>query len=149
MAGRRVDEDPENVFQIPGRISSTWGGGLVDMVRATRILEVIERDGLVDHAATVGQKMLSALEDLALESARESNGLLSNARGSGLLCAIDLPTTADRDSVVHRLREEEHVIALPCGETSVRFRPPLVVNVEEVTEAVNALGRVAKSLEKS
>ena len=33
MAGRRVDEEPENVFEVPGRISSTWGGGLVDMVR--------------------------------------------------------------------------------------------------------------------
>ena len=50
MAGRRVDEEPENVFEVPGRISSTWGGGLVDMVRSTRILQVIERDDLVEQA---------------------------------------------------------------------------------------------------
>ena len=35
---RRVDEEPENVFRVSGRISSTWGGGLADMVRSTRIL---------------------------------------------------------------------------------------------------------------
>ena len=51
MAGRRVDDEPDNVFEVPGRISSTWGGGLVDMVRSTRILQVVERDGLVEHAA--------------------------------------------------------------------------------------------------
>src|SRR4051812_15672908 len=51
MAGRRVDQVPDNVFQVSGRINSTWGGGLVDMVRARRILEIIERDDLVTHAA--------------------------------------------------------------------------------------------------
>jgi L-lysine 6-transaminase len=145
MAGRRVDEEPDNVFEVAGRISSTWGGGLVDMVRSTRILQVVERDGLFDRAGRVGAHMLSGLEELESKSA----GLLSNARGSGLLCAIDLPSTEDRDSVVRRLREEEKVIALSCGEHSVRFRPPLVADADEVEEAVHALGRVAKSLERT
>ena len=144
MAGRRVDDEPENVFAVPGRISSTWGGGLVDMVRSTRILEVVERDSLVDRAARIGAQMLSGLEDLA----SESGGVLSNARGMGLLCAVDLPSTQERDSVVRSLREEEKVIALSCGQNSVRFRPPLVAGLEEVDEAVHALGRVAKSLKR-
>lgn len=38
MAGGRVDEVTDNVFAVSGRINSTWGGGLVDMVRARRIL---------------------------------------------------------------------------------------------------------------
>lgn len=49
MAGRRVDEIADNVFAVfavASRISSTWGGNLTDMVRARRILEVIEADGL-------------------------------------------------------------------------------------------------------
>ena len=54
MAGRRVDELVHNVFTVSSRINSTWGGGLVDMVRARRILEIIERDDLVDDAARVG-----------------------------------------------------------------------------------------------
>jgi L-lysine 6-transaminase len=51
MAGRRVDEVPDNVFRVGGRINSTWGGGLVDMVRARRLLEIIEADGLIARAA--------------------------------------------------------------------------------------------------
>ena len=45
MAGGRVDEVPDNVFAVGSRINSTWGGNLTDMVRARRILEVIESDG--------------------------------------------------------------------------------------------------------
>ena len=51
MAGRRVDEIADNVFAVASRINSTWGGNLTDMVRARRILEVIEADGLFENAA--------------------------------------------------------------------------------------------------
>ena len=47
MAGGRVDEVADNVFVVWSRINSTWGGNLTDMVRVRRILEVIERDGLI------------------------------------------------------------------------------------------------------
>lgn len=49
MAGGRVDEVPDNVFAVSGRINSTWGGGLVDMVRSTRLLEIIEAEGLIEQ----------------------------------------------------------------------------------------------------
>ncbi len=50
MAGGRVDEVPDNVFAVSSRINSTWGGNLTDMVRARRILEMIESDGLIERA---------------------------------------------------------------------------------------------------
>ncbi|MFZ0664655.1 MAG: L-lysine 6-transaminase [Acidimicrobiales bacterium] len=144
MAGRRVDEEPDNVFQVSGRISSTWGGGLSDMVRSTRILEIIERDGLIDNAAKAGHVLLGSLEQIATEHPSR----ISNARGSGLLCAVDLPSTAERDRVVNLLREDEHVIVLPCGDRSVRFRPGLIVTEEEVTRAADALGRVVEKMDR-
>ena len=55
MAGGRVDEVPDNVFAVSGRINSTWGGGLVDMVRSRRILEIIEADGLIEAAGRQGR----------------------------------------------------------------------------------------------
>src|SRR5690606_22732900 len=61
MAGGRIDEVPENVFNVSGRINSTWGGGLVDMVRSRRILEIIERDDLIKQAGPKGAKLLDAL----------------------------------------------------------------------------------------
>lgn len=142
MAGRRVDEVPDNVFQVSGRINSTWGGGLVDMVRARRILEIIERDDLVANAAAVGSWFLAELRELEVRHA----SVVSNARGRGLMGALDLSDSDVRDEVVRRLRTEEQVIALPCGERSVRFRPALTVTQDELGVALRALDRVLAGL---
>jgi L-lysine 6-transaminase len=137
MAGRRVDEIAANVFRVPGRISSTWGGGLADMVRSTRLLEIIERDGLFERAAKTGAWLLGELQALGERHA----GLVSNVRGRGLMCALDLPATPARDSALRLLREQ-HVIMLPCGERSVRFRPALDVTEQDLEFGLNALDRV-------
>ncbi|MGD1217712.1 L-lysine 6-transaminase [Streptomyces krungchingensis] len=142
MAGRRVDQVPDNVLRVSGRINSTWGGGLVDMVRARRILEIIERDDLVANAAAVGAWFLTELRDLEVRHAP----LAANARGRGLMCAIDLPDGAVRDDVVRRLRTEEQVIALPCGERTVRFRPALSITRDELGFALRALDRILATL---
>ena len=142
MAGRRVDQVADNVLRVSGRINSTWGGGLVDMVRARRILEIIERDDLVANAAAVGAWFLAELRDLEVQHAP----VASNSRGRGLMCAIDMPDSAVRDEVVRRLRTEEQVIALPCGERAVRFRPALSITRDELGVALRALDRVLAGL---
>jgi L-lysine 6-transaminase len=142
MAGRRVDLVPDNVLKISGRINSTWGGGLVDMVRSRRIMEIIERDDLVANAADVGAWFLNELRDL---EARHTP-VAANARGRGLMCAIDLSDGGVRDDVVRRLRTEEQVIALPCGERTVRFRPALSITRDELKFALRALDRVLADL---
>ncbi len=43
MAGPRLDEVKDNVFRLPSRISSTWGGNFCDYVRSTHFLRIIER----------------------------------------------------------------------------------------------------------
>jgi L-lysine 6-transaminase len=137
MAGRRVDEVTDNVFTVSGRLNSTWGGGLVDMVRSRRILEIIERDDLIGQAATTGAWFLAQLRELG----ERHPGVLSNVRGRGLMCAIDLPDTTVRDAVVHQLRAR-HVLALGCGPRSIRFRPALNVTETELTFGLDALDQV-------
>ena len=136
MAGGRVDEVPDNVFAVSGRINSTWGGGLVDMVRSRRSLEIIEAAGLIEQAGPKGQRLVTGLEIL-----RDESGLISNVRGRGLFVAFDLETREQRDDVVNDLRTAEHLIVLPCGERSIRFRPALSVSQDEIDEAVGATSR--------
>jgi L-lysine 6-transaminase len=141
MAGRRVDEVAENVFEVSGRINSTWGGGLADMVRSRRLLEIIERDGLIDRAARTGAWLIGELRALGERHA----GVASNVRGRGLMCALDLPSSADRDTAVRLLREQR-VIVLPCGERTIRFRPALDVTEQELGFGLAALDRALASL---
>jgi L-lysine 6-transaminase len=141
MAGRRVDEIADNVFSIPGRLNSTWGGNLVDMVRARRILEVIEADGLFARAAEHGRHLRARLDELAADFP----GLVLDVRGRGLMCAFSLPTTTDRDEVVRGLWQRG-VIVLPSGSDSLRFRPALTVSRAEIDQAVAAVRQALKDL---
>jgi L-lysine 6-transaminase len=142
MAGGRIDEVADNVFAVSGRINSTWGGGLTDMVRSRRIMEIIEQDSLIEAAGPKGDAVLAALREI--ENVHPA--LLSNVRGRGLLVAFDLPESDTRDTVLRRLREDEHVLALSSGERSIRFRPALSVTAEELELAAAAVRRVLDSV---
>ena len=141
MAGGRVDEVPDNVFTVSSRINSTWGGGLTDMVRARRILEVVEADGLVPRAAALGRRLLALLRNLA-----EHHPGVTDPRGRGLMCAVSLESRELRDRAVERLRVDEHVLVLGCGTRSLRFRPALTVTGQELAAGVAALDRVLTDL---
>ncbi|MCH0570785.1 L-lysine 6-transaminase [Streptomyces sp. MUM 136J] len=139
MAGRRVDLVRDNIFRIGARVGSTWAGGLVDMVRSRRLLEVIERDRLIERAVTLGDQLVAGFRSLA----ERFPGLVSNARGRGLMCAFDLPSTEFRDTFVEVLREEG-VLVLPGGAFTVRLRPALSVSPEELSLALDAFDRALK-----
>lgn len=139
IAGTRVDEVPDNCFRVKGRINSTWGGSLVDMVRATKILQVIEAERLWEQAGRVGSYLLKRLQELA----EDYPEVVSNVRGRGLMCAVDLPSREVREAVVERALQEGMLI-LRCGERSIRFRPPLIVTEREVDIAIEILRRVLK-----
>src|SRR4051795_11498883 len=143
MAGGRVDEVPDNVFAVSSRINSTWGGGLTDMVRARRILEVVEADDLIPRAAVLGRRLLAMLRDLA-----DRHPAVSDPRGRGLMCAVTLATPELRDRAVARLRTDERVIVLGCGTRSLRFRPALTVSGQELAAGVAALDRVLTGLDR-
>ncbi|MEJ2512664.1 MAG: aminotransferase class III-fold pyridoxal phosphate-dependent enzyme, partial [Anaerolineales bacterium] len=138
VAGKRVEEVDQNVFEESSRLNSTWGGNLVDMVRATRYLQIIQEENLLAHTAVVGEKLLSGLKAVA----EESKGMMTNVRGRGMMVAFDLPDTAKRDVMMKTL-EVNGLKALKSGLNSIRFRGMLDVP-EEVVE--KALEIVAKSL---
>src|SRR5579875_3445802 len=120
MAGGRVDEVPDNVFRVSSRINSTWGGNLTDMVRSRRILEIIEQDDLIARAGALGEHLRRSLDQLA-----EKHAAVTDVRGMGLMCAITLPSADLRDKVITALREDESVLMLGCGKSSLRVRPAL------------------------
>ncbi|MEU6974962.1 MULTISPECIES: L-lysine 6-transaminase [unclassified Streptomyces] len=143
MAGGRVDQVPEGALAVPDRLGSTWGGNTADMVRATRILEIVERDGLVDAAEARGAHLGRLLADLA----EAHPALVSDVRGLGLMWAFDLPDTARRNEVLDRLRRRHRVLLLPGGPRAVRFRPALTVGPDELDKGVAALDAVLTSMD--
>ncbi|NJD18588.1 MAG: L-lysine 6-transaminase [Gemmatimonadetes bacterium] len=136
----RIDEVPTNVFAVSSRINSTWGGNLVDMVRFVRYLEIIHDEKLVENAAKVGERLMAGLSGLAQEFP-----MVTNVRGKGLLCAIDLPDSETRGKVRAGCWDRGLAV-LVCGSRSIRFRPPLVFTKKEADKTVSTLRKVLKGL---
>lgn len=141
MASKRLDEVENNVFTEPSRINSTFGGNLIDMVRCSAILKIIEKDNLIDNACECGKELLEGFENLQ----NEFPGIISNSRGRGLMCAFDLQDGRTRDTFRRKLVEEK-LLVVGCGEKSIRLRPHLVITPEEVGLILQKIQKVAKHL---
>ncbi len=135
-ATSRID-DVDSVFKVSSRINSTWGGNLVDMVRATKFVEIIEEEGLLDNAARVGAEMLRGLERLA----ERFPGQVTSPRGRGMFLAFDLPSTEIRNRAIKTLMLDHDLLALSSGTRSMRCRPALNFTSDEAAEALRRLER--------
>ena len=126
----RIDEVKDNVFTTPSRINSTWGGNLVDMVRSTMQIEIIQEDNLVENASEVGIYFLEKIKELDCSK-------ISNIRGRGLMISFDFDTSEERNEFINKI--SDNVLLLPCGKKSVRFRPHLTftkLNVDETIQYI-------------
>ncbi|MAF66633.1 MAG: L-lysine 6-transaminase [Planctomycetes bacterium] len=135
----RIDEVEQNVFRRSSRINSTWGGNLVDMVRSRRFIEIIEAEGLAENVTRRGMQLVEGLRELAADRDQ-----VSNVRGVGSLVAFTLESTGQRDQVLDDLRERR-LLALACGERTIRFRMPLVVSEDEVRLALERIAACVPS----
>lgn len=141
LASKRLDEVSDNVFRESSRINSTFGGNLIDMVRFSSILKIIEEENLVENARLRGDQLLTGLQSLE-ESYPDQ---ISNARGRGLFCAFDLENTEKRDEFVKHLVHNK-LLVVGCGTRSIRFRPHLVIDRREVELVLEKIDAVARKM---
>ena len=131
----RIDEVKDNVFHNSGRINSTWGGNIVDMVRSRYIIEAIQEYGLLNNAQEVGKQLLWNLRSLPV---------LDNVRGRGLMIAFDFSEEYVRDLVMSNLSKD--MLALKCGSKSIRLRPPLTFSEQDADDAAQFISRAVTEL---
>jgi L-lysine 6-transaminase len=140
MAGPRLDEVKENVFRLPSRINSTWGGNFTDYVRSTHYLRIIEEEKLVENARVKGKLFLAGLQKLAAK-----HSVISRVRGRGLLMAFSLPTGAMRDAF-WKGAYELGLLVVRCGERSIRLRPVLDIKDETIEAALRIMDSACRKV---
>lgn len=117
----------------PGMHGTTFGGGPLACAVAIAVIDAIEREGLLEHAAEVGEYFQDRLRAL-----QTRHGSMVDVRGLGLMVAVDLDSAALGKEVVKRMLERR--ILINCtSDTVLRFLPPLVVTKAHIDEAVDAL----------
>jgi acetylornithine/succinyldiaminopimelate/putrescine aminotransferase len=141
-AGPRVDDVADNVFKVPSRINSTWGGNLADMVRSRRFIELILANDYAGNVAEQGARLIDGLRNLGKE-----RGVISNVRGVGSLVAFTLEGPEARAKMLTDLRAQR-LLALASGESSIRFRLPLIVSAAEIDLALTKIAACLPSRRK-
>jgi 4-aminobutyrate aminotransferase len=134
---------------VPGSHASTFGGNPVSIAAALATMDVLEREGIA-NAAKVGGIMLERLQGW-----KATHPLVGDVRGRGLMIGIELvkdkatrePVTALRNRV-ETLAFERGLMILGCGETSLRLCPPLIVNQQEASVALDILEDALTEAEK-
>jgi acetylornithine/N-succinyldiaminopimelate aminotransferase len=128
----------------PGTHGSTFGGNPLASAAARCVLSVLERDGLVERAAAMGEKLSVGLREVA---ARHPN-VCTGERGLGLLRAITLVDgIAARDLLP--IARDNGLLCTAAGPSALRFTPPFIVSQEEIDEAMERTSKTLASVESS
>lgn len=129
----------------PGSHGSTFGGNPVAMAAATATLKVIEEENLLEHATKMGDLIMKKCRNL-----QEEYPQIGDVRGRGLMIGLEIikgPESKKRDPKLRnklvQTAFENGLLTLPCGESTLRFIPPLNTSQELVEEG---LEKFAKSL---
>jgi 4-aminobutyrate aminotransferase len=124
----------------PGSHASTFGGNPVACRAALATIDLLEREYMANATAR-GEQLRAGLRELA---SRHSE--LTGVRGLGLMTAVDLPTAAHRETVIQGAFQRG-LLLLGCGETAIRFCPPLCVTKEQVETCLHVLDGVLGAVE--
>jgi acetylornithine/N-succinyldiaminopimelate aminotransferase len=122
----------------PGDHGSTFAASPLACAAALAACRALDDPALKDHVRRAGARLLAGLQGLVEE------GLAREARGRGLMCAIDLPRPRAAEAVARLL--EEAFLVNATSERTIRFLPPLIIAEEDLDRLVDAVRRVAAEL---
>ncbi len=120
-----------DVFE-PGDHGSTFGGNPLACAAALAVLKVIERDGLVGHAAEMGGMLNAAIHTIGGKE----------IRGLGLMQAVEF--AEPRAKAFQQACLEARLIVNAVDDNSVRFVPPLIITAEQIDRAQQTMHQVLK-----
>ena len=128
-------------YTYSGAHSNTFGGNLVSVASALATLETIEREKLLENARLQGSYLIERLKEL-----QTKHEVIGDVRGLGLMTATEFVQSRENKApnvkVRDRVLEEAYrrgLLLLPCGKSTIRYIPPLIIQREEVDEGIEIL----------
>jgi len=120
-----------DVFE-PGDHGSTFGGNPLACVAALAVLKVIERDGLVGHAAEMGEMLHAAIHSVGGKE----------VRGLGLMQAVEF--AEPRAKAFQQACLDARLVVNAVDDNTIRFVPPLIITPDQIDRAQKTMLEVAK-----
>ena len=130
-----------------GTHGSTYGGNPVCCAAAVATLDIVEP--LLPHIRSVGEEMKAGLAEL-----QKKHPVIGDIRGQGLMIGaefVDPKTNAPAAALVGDLEQlafREGLLLLSCGQSTIRFAPPLIITSHEVKVGLEILDKCLTQLTK-
>ncbi len=120
---------------VYGRLGTTFGGNHMGCTAALAVLDVMEREDLVENARKVGDWLIAALREL-----QQSYPKILEVRGRGLMIGIEL--SEPYKEIRNRLLLAEHCFTGCAGTSTLRLLPPLCLSMDEAKDFIARFKRV-------
>jgi ornithine--oxo-acid transaminase len=119
----------------PGEHGSTFGGNPLACAVAREALKVLIAEGMIDNAATQGERLRAGLESVRGNRVRE-------VRGRGLMIAIELDDDAGGARGYCQALQARGLLCKETHEHTIRIAPPLMIRPDQVDWVVEQFGAV-------
>jgi 4-aminobutyrate aminotransferase/4-aminobutyrate aminotransferase/(S)-3-amino-2-methylpropionate transaminase len=133
-------------YTRPG--ASTFGGNPVTAQAALKFLEILQRDKLPEKATKMGHLLKQKLKDI-----RKQYGLIANIRGVGLMVGAEvtecnnIPAAELTDTILEQMKDAGYLLGKTGpGRNVLTFMPPLIIEENDINEAVDALDEILQKL---
>ncbi|HOI29337.1 MAG TPA: ornithine--oxo-acid transaminase [Melioribacteraceae bacterium] len=135
-----ADDDIMLVIK-PGEHGSTFGGNPLASKVAVAALEVLKEEKLDENAERLGKVFRDEITKI-------NSDMIELVRGKGLLNAIVIKPKNGKEAWDVCLKMKENgLLAKPTHQHIIRFAPPLVINEEQIKEAVKIIEKSIKEIE--
>lgn len=129
LSGIMVNDRASAIFkQKEKKLEVTWDANLIDMIRCKHILKAYEDYGILENVKARSKQLMDGI----------NNPRLKNVRCAGLLVGFDLDSEQERDKFQKECYDKGLLIN-SGGERSIRLRPSLSVNYNEIQKAIEIL----------
>ena len=138
MAGVLISPDFKPVY---GQLGTTFGGNHLACTAALAVLDVMEKENLVENARTMGEYLMSELKKLQASPAGKH---ITDVRGRGLMVGVefDIPQADVRKPLVY----DQHCFTGCAGTNLLRLLPPLCLTKENVDDFIGRLKAILKTI---
>ena len=138
MAGVLISPDFKPVY---GQLGTTFGGNHLACTAALAVLDVMEKENLVENARTMGEYLMSELKKL---QASPEGKHITDVRGRGLMVGVefDIPQADVRKPLVY----DQHCFTGCAGTNLLRLLPPLCLTKENVDDFIGRLKAILKAI---
>jgi 4-aminobutyrate aminotransferase-like enzyme len=132
---------------------STFGGNPVACAAGNSVLDVIERDNLIENGREVGDYLRDRLRELATRQR-----LIGNVRGHGMLVGLELvtdreaktPATEETKRLIELMRQNQVLVGKDGRYNNVlKLRPPLILQRHHVDQFITALDASLTALDRA